>query len=111
MRLLPLGAPTNATAPRDRTWTSRLDFGRMSSPGAIRGTDGAARVATMPMLLVLTGPSHGGKTSAARSLLSALNGEPAHVSIDEIVAGIGLSDWEKRLPDAYAIALEKTREL
>lgn len=64
-----------------------------------------------PRLIVLTGPSHGGKSSVARGLVQALDGPKAWVAIDPIVETLALvprdrwaEAWEVGLPVAYDVA-------
>lgn len=65
-------------------------------------------------LLILTGPSHAGKTTAARSAMRSLGVPSAHVAIDEIIAWLDLAAdelWEHGLPAAYDVAAEATDAL
>lgn len=58
-------------------------------------------------LLVFTGPSHSGKSSAAKALIQSLDGPGAHVAIDEIITWFEMGDrplWEDGLSAAYDVA-------
>jgi predicted kinase len=65
-------------------------------------------------LIILTGPSHSGKTSVARALVRELRCPTGHVEIDKIMEMLSLGDldhWEHGLPVAYDIAAAATETL
>jgi tRNA uridine 5-carbamoylmethylation protein Kti12 len=68
----------------------------------------------MACLIVITGPSHSGKSATARALIAALGQEAVHVAIDDLVnrsGAAGLEDWEARLPTAYDEAIDRVKSL
>jgi predicted kinase len=65
-------------------------------------------------LLILTGPSHAGKSSTAQAILRSLESPAAHVAIDEIMSWLDLSAddaWETGLPVAYDVAASAVETL
>ncbi|HEY8502861.1 MAG TPA: AAA family ATPase [Solirubrobacterales bacterium] len=71
------------------------------SPGSERGGSIPA-----PGLLILTGPSHSGKTSVAREVLAAIAPPVAYLSVDDILEHVLLRPpgdrWEQ-IPLAYEL--------
>jgi predicted kinase len=65
-------------------------------------------------LVIVTGPSHAGKSTLIRELLRRAGGMGAVVSIDEEIEKFQLPDaerWERALPAAYEAAAERSRRL
>lgn len=65
-------------------------------------------------LLIFTGPSHAGKSTAARATMRSLAAPSAHVAIDEIMSWLDLATgdhWEDGLPTAYDVAAKATDAL
>jgi hypothetical protein len=68
----------------------------------------------MPLLVIVTGPSHVGKTSAAEHAISRLRQRAAHVAIDEIMSWLSFGredQWKVGLPIAYDVARAACRTL
>jgi len=65
-------------------------------------------------LVILTGPSHAGKTSAISLARRSLNCRSAVIAVDDIIAGLNLGEedlWEAGLPAAYDVAVASSEAL
>lgn len=71
-------------------------------------------IVSQPALILITGPSHSGKTSVARSVLHDFSRPVAYLAIDDIMQDLDLGDqdqWEDGLPAAYDVAFSSARAL